>query len=73
MVPPSQETAKLRMKLPAGRDKASKAALRTGKSKSGKSCVWVTRPGELVPTEYGFRIEDEARAWTNFHKMQVHV
>ena len=58
------------MKLPTSRDKAPKAAFRIGKSKSGKSCVWVTRPGELTPTEYGFRSDDEARAWANFHKKQ---
>jgi len=39
-------------------------------SKTGKFCVWVTSPGDLIPTEYGFRTEDEVRAWAKFQKKQ---
>jgi hypothetical protein len=58
------------VKSPATTNQRPKAAFRIGKSKTGKFCVWVTRPGELIPTEYGFRTEDEARAWAKFQRKQ---
>jgi hypothetical protein len=47
-----------------------KASFRIGVSNSGRPAVWVTRPGELISTEYCFDSEDEAQAWVQTCKKQ---